>query len=307
MFYKIKNINFGPILIMIGASMWALDALFRTQLTFTMSAGSIVFFEHLVGFLFLLPIFIKSIDSYKKLNSRDWVFILLLTIVSSTLGTYLFTLAISRGFVETILMQQLQPIFVIVCAYIFLKEKLNIKFFGLVVVSLIGVYMINFGTEFVSIDFQAQIITIILALSAAMAWGTGTLISKIVLNKLSFPQATAIRFLMAIPITFVFSIITKSQYSIDDFTFANIWRILIIALTTGGVGAILLYYKGLATTKARVATIAELMFPIIGILIAISAWNPYGYPQQLSLANVFGIVILLISILIISFDFNDKD
>ena len=45
------------------------------------------------------------------------------------------------------------------------------------------------------------------------------------------------------------------------------------------------------------------MYPIISILIAITALNPYGAPQHLTTANIIGIIILLAAILKISLDY----
>jgi drug/metabolite transporter (DMT)-like permease len=98
---------------------------------------------------------------------------------------------------------------------------------------------------------------------------------------------------------FVFAL--KETYSPLDLDFSQIWRFVVIAFTTGA-GAIVIYYRGLRNTEAKVATIAELTFPVVSIAIAITNLNPYGDAQKLLLTNVFGIVILLISIIIIGFD-----
>jgi hypothetical protein len=45
----------------------------------------------------------------------------------------------------------------------------------------------------------------------------------------------------------------------------------------------------------------------VSILIAITSLNPYGEPQVLTLANVFGIIILIASILIITFDYGGQE
>ena len=69
---------------------------------------------------------------------------------------------------------------------------------------------------------------------------------------------------------------------------------------------ILIYYHGLKRTEAKVATFAELTFPIVSVLIAITSLNPYGEPDELSMANAIGIAILLLSIIAISLENNAK-
>lgn len=300
--------NYGPFLIMLAAGLWALDALLRTELTKAIPAASIVFYEHLIGFILLSPIFFRSLSRFKSLGSSDWLTLIALTIVSSVLGTLLFTEALARSFAvfdfaTPILLQKLQPIFVVGLAGLFLKERITLRFIGLVVTALIGSYLISFGAEGIPLTFSDKEIIYLLAIGAALAWGSGTIISKKILTKLTFSEATSMRFLLAIPVSLVAMFLLGQTYAVTALGSGQVLRFVIIAFTTGA-GAILIYYRGLQQTEAKVSTIAELTFPIVSIFIAITALNPFGEPQHLSLANVFGIVILLISMLIISFDYR---
>ncbi len=269
------------------------------------------------------PFFIRAFDEYKKLTSKDWWLLIAITIVSSVGGTLLFTEALGRSFAvydfaTPILLQKLQPIFVILLAGLWLKEKITLRFLALVIVAIIGGYLISFGSETVSLAFEGKSAIVWLSIGAAAAWGSGTVMSKEILNKLSFSGATAIRFLLAIPFSFIAVQIFNQGYSVGELQSGHVLRFLIIAFTTGA-GAVVIYYRGLKVTEAKVSTIAELTFPIVSILIAISVVNPYGEvignwwkitlhkAQDFSLANVFGIILLLISMLIISFDYHVKD
>ena len=49
-----KVFNYGPLLIIISASLWALDGIIRRSL-FTLPSITIVFYEHLFGAVILLP------------------------------------------------------------------------------------------------------------------------------------------------------------------------------------------------------------------------------------------------------------
>jgi len=146
---------------------------------------------------------------------------------------------------------------------------------------------------------------VLLSLGATFAWGAGTILSKTILKKLSFSEATSMRFLLAIPVAYIAAQILGQTYTLAQMSGGQFWRFVIIGFTTGAAG-VLIYYRGLQKTEAKVSTIAELVFPIISILIAITPLNPYGAAQTLSFANIIGIVILLASILIISFDYARK-
>lgn len=294
----------GPVLIMFAASLWALDALIRTGLTTSIPAAGIVFVEHIFGFLLLIPIFFRSLKTYEKLHVRDWLTAVSLALVSGVGGTTLFTLALGKSFATgdfatPVLLQKTQPIFVTLLAALLLKERLTLRFLTLVPVALIGSYMVSFGVSPIEFHLAGKELVVLLSLGASAAWGTGTILSKSLLRKLSFPQATAIRFLLTIPIAFVVSVFLNQTYNPLYLTAEQLGRFILIALTTGGV-ATLIYYAGLIRTEAKVSTFAELTFPITSILIAITPLNPYGSPQTLTLANIFGIIILLISITLIA-------
>lgn len=296
----------GPFLIMIAASLWAVDALLRGVLIKSMPTASIVFYEHLIGFVLLLPLFIRCISKFKALTVRDWLGLIGMTVVSSALGTLLFTEALSRSFAlydfaTPILLLKLQPVFVIGLAVLFLKERLTFRFISFVLVAFVGSYLVSFGAHLVPLALTNQVMVYLLSLGAAFSWGAGTILSKTALKKLTFSEATVIRYALAVPVTFIFMLSLHQVRGITELELGQVLRLVAIAFTTGAA-AIFIYYKGLQRTEAKVSTIAELMYPVIGILIAITALNPYGAPQNLLPANILGIILLLGSILIISID-----
>ena len=157
----------GPFLIMIAASLWALDALLRGALIKVMPAASIVFYEHLIGFILLLPLFFRCIPAFKKLAFRDWGTLLAMTVVSSALGTLLFTEALSRSFAlfdfaTPVLLLKLQPIFVIFLAVLFLKERLTSRFLACAGVAFVGSYLISFGAQIVPFVLTDRVTVVLL-------------------------------------------------------------------------------------------------------------------------------------------------
>jgi len=296
----------APVFIMLAASLWAVDAIFRTQLTFTIPPAGIVMIEHAIGFVFLSPFFFKYVKEIKTLKIKEWGILLAMTIVSSVAGTILFTEALAKSFAEfdfvtPILLQKLQPVFVILFSALFLKEKVSWRFAALTICALFGSYLISFGFAPVKLQIVGKELVFLLAIGAAAAWGSGTVLSKYSLNRLPFPAVSALRFLLAVPVAYIFSIFLGETFNVMTLGYDQIWRFIVIAGLTGGAIAIYLYYKGLHLTQAKVSTIAELMFPVVSIFIAITPLNPYGSPQQLSIANGVGIIILVVSIILISF------
>ncbi len=307
-----KATRIGPLFIMAGASLWAVDAIFRTQLTYTIPTASIIFFEHLVGSIIMLPVLIKNFRWIKTLTRDTWQTLGLMTVVSSVLGTILFTQALANSFafndfVTPILVQKLQPVFVVLLSAVFLKERLTKQFIVLASVALVGSYLISFGNAPVELRFSGREVVYLLAVGAAFCWGAGTILSKKILTSIEFPLATALRYTLAVPISLIFVFAFGDTYNPTQMPFEFMMRFLVIAGVTGGAGAIFLYYRGLQFTKAHVSTFAELAFPVISILIAVTPLNPYGAPQVLSFGNIMGIILLVGSILMISFTSHEQE
>jgi drug/metabolite transporter, DME family len=299
---KLSNHSVGVIMVAIAASLWALDGLLRAKLTFAIPTATIVFFEHLVGFVLLLPFVYKVFPKIFKFDKQTWFELLFLSLVSSVLGTILFTGALNLAFsvydfATPILLQKLQPIFVVLLSTMFLRFKITWQFALSGLVALIGSYLVSFGFELPTMN--TQLIVVLMSIGAALCWGGGTILSKRILTKFTHVEATGLRFLFAIPISLVFMLLLGEQYNFTSMNLEQFLSFVFIGLSTGAI-SIIIYYKGLQKISPAVSTFAELFYPIIGLLIAISVFNPYGEPQQLSVGSIVGIVILFIGIILTS-------
>src|SRR3990167_10060371 len=127
-----KILNNGIILIVIDASLWAFDGIIRRSL-YVLPPVVIVFFEHLVGALILLPFFLKDLLIKKaRLGGREFLAITFVSLLSGLLGTLWFTTALLQtqfiSFSVVYLLQKLQPIFAVAAGSLILKEKITKKY-----------------------------------------------------------------------------------------------------------------------------------------------------------------------------------
>jgi drug/metabolite transporter (DMT)-like permease len=274
-----KKISYGPLFIILAAALWAFDGVIRRSL-FVLPPLQIVFLEHLVGSLFLLPIILKlKLSDFKQV----WKEVLIIVVFSGLLGTLLFTAALQKvffiSFSVVFLLQKLQPLFAIGSAKILLNEKLSKKYWLWAAISLIAAYYITFPTGAISISEQGDNITAALyALGAAFFWGVSTTFSKKILKKVDAKKATSFRFLG----TTILAGIILFTFQGSSFIIPNLsqWMHLVfIALSTGMI-ALYLYYKGLAKTPVRVSTLLELVFPILAIVIDAVMYKTYLVPTQ---------------------------
>ncbi len=295
----------GTILIMIAASLWAIDAIFRTQLTFSIPAALIILIEHVIGLIALLPFLIRDWSAVKKLSSKSWINLIALAAISSVGGTIFFTQALAKSFaakdfITPLLLLKLQPIFAITLAWLFLKEKITVRFLGIALMACIGSYLIGFGWSMPQLALSGKTLVFILAIAAPLCWGAGTILSKNLLHDVSFSTAAALRYLAAIPVAVIAAYALGQTYDVMHLGWNEVWRFLVIALVTGGTAAIYIYYKGLQKTEAKVSSIVELVFPLVSVIIGITSLNPYGEPQTLNTAQIVGIVLLIGAILLLN-------
>ncbi|MEX1052443.1 MAG: DMT family transporter [Patescibacteria group bacterium] len=283
-----KILKSGPLLIVIASVLWALDGIIRRSL-FTLPAITIVFYEHLIGAIILLPFVFKSFLK-EKLTKKELLLLIAISLLSGLLGTLWFTTALLKtnyiSFSVVFLLQKLQPLFAISTAVIFLKEKISRKYLLWAGLALISAYFVTFKEGIV--DFKADInyITAALyALGAAFAWGASTTLSKIALLKKPDTYVTALRFIFTSFFAFITVFILQSQASLFAPSTSQYLRFTFIAVSTGMV-AVLIYYKGLKKTEVKVSTILELTFPMLAIIIDAVLYKSFLSPIQIFSASV---------------------
>jgi drug/metabolite transporter (DMT)-like permease len=276
----------GPLLIALAASMWAFDGVIRRSL-FVLAPIVIVFYEHLVGTVFLLPTLFKvSLADVKKI----WKPLAFVSLFSGLLGTLWFTSALLAvqfiPFSVVFLLQKLQPVFAIGSARIMLGERVNKGYLLWAALALVAAYFVTFPTGLVSLSQQGDNVRAALfALGAAFGWGVSTAFSKKMLKVLPSAQTTAVRFAATTVLTLAVLLATQGLGSLVIPTISQLGRFVFIALSTGMV-ALIIYYKGLKTTSVKVSAIMELLFPLLAVFIDAVVYKTYLLPTQYLAAAV---------------------
>ena len=164
----------------------------------------------------------------------------------------------------------MQPIFAIVLAKFLLKETLPRRFGWLFVVALIGTYLLTFGFTLPLGNWNNWIHAgSLLSLGAAALWGGSTVMGRLMLGQTRYETVTSLRFVVALPLLIFMTWNEGAAWTLPSGAgeqAAVALNILGQALLPGLL-SLLLYYKGLSSTKASVATLAELSFPMAGVLV----------------------------------------
>lgn len=278
----------GPSLIFIAAVLWAFDGILRRSL-YSLAPAVIVFYEHLIGSLILVPIAWSGLRKL-KLTPELWKALIWVAALSGVAGTLLFTAALGATnfipFSVVFLLQKLQPVFAILAASMVLKEKLPQQYLGWAGLALVAAYFVTFPNGVVNKEADAgQVTAALMAVGAAFAWGSSTAFSRKLLLKVPNTEATALRFWLATPMALLAVFLLGSTGSLSMVTPDQVGRLVVIAFSTG-MAALWIYYKGLAKTEAKVSTIVELAFPLLAVVIDMFLYQSYLVPSQYVAAMV---------------------
>jgi len=256
------------VLVAVGAALWGTDSILRVPLLENMSPPAIVLSEHLVLLAYSVPAVAFSWEVFRGFKISQWVALLVIGWGGSAIATLLFTMALAVGNpTVAILLQKTQPLFAIVLASILLRERLGLWYWGAFAVAVIGAYLISFGDLKPFGELRTgEIITALLALGAALLWGSSTVLGRFVLKDMPFHTLTGARLLVALPLL---AVIAAAQDSLRQIGvgFRTEPGMLVLLALIPGLLALLLYYRGLTGTRASFATLAELTFPATAVVL----------------------------------------
>lgn len=290
--------RWGALAVIGAAVLWSLDGLLRRDL-YSLSPTLVVFWEHVFGALILAPFILKSWKKFRQLTRKQWLMIILVALLSGTVGTILYTAALGKVFYiqfsVVVLLQQTQPLFAIIAARLLLREKLTPRFFVLAGVALVAVYFISFPQLTVAGTGRAAIIAAVMALGAAIAWGTSTAFSKYSLRNTSVTHVTWLRFAFTGVFAGLVSLFFVPVREYVQLELAQWQAILTITLSTGLV-ALLLYYFGLKRIPASHSTLFELAWPLSAVCIGYVAFD-----ERLTITQIVGAILLVIVMCTLSY------
>jgi len=284
--------NYGPWLVAFSAMLWTIDAPFRKFLTTELSSTSIVLMEHILIAVCVLPLFLPRLAELKNFTWREWLSVAFIGFGGSALATVLFTQSFHYlNPSVAILLQKLQPLLAIGLAVWFLGEKLSKRFWLWAIVAIFGAYLVSFpGLNPTGFTWNNNTLGVLLALGAALFWGGSTVFGRYVLNTASFQMMTSLRFLTALVFLFLMNIYYGTLGEVAAATSKDWFYVFMTAIIAGFV-SLLIYYYGLRSTKASVATLCELSFPVGAVLVN---WKFLG--ETLSGMQIVGGLILLAAI-----------
>ena len=279
----------GVVLVSVAAIMWGLDGLIRKPLSSSTTAYTIVFGEHVVLVLLTLPLLIPALLALYRAGPAYVAAGIAVGAGASAIATILFTKALFHGdFITVVVLQKAQPLIAVVGAWAVLREQPRPGFAWFLLPALAGIWLIALPHP---LDPHAHGLTPIAeTLAAAVLWGMGTVLGRLLGRRLAFEHVTTVRFAFGLVASAcALPIAGAAAYSN---THDSLW-IAVLALVTG-LFALGLYYYGLRRTPALLAALGELAFPVTASLVGIYVFNSsLRWTQWIGVAATVAVISLL--------------
>lgn len=286
-----KPATVGVVAVAIAAGLWGMDALLRKPLAESTEAATIVFGEHVVLVILVLPLIGAALRALWRAGPRYVAAGVVVGAGASAVATILFTQAFLHGDpVTPVVLQKVQPLVVVLLAAAILGERPRPRFGLFLFGGIAGVWLTVFPHPLdVSLHGREPALY---ALAAAGLWALGTVLGRFLALRIPFQQVTAVRFAFGLPASFVAVLVLGAPFtaSLHDTLF-----IALLAVVTGLV-ALLLYYYGLRRTPASIAAIAELTFPVVAILVGYLAFDKTLTASQLLGVALTSFVVMLLPV-----------
>lgn len=254
----------GLLWVAAGATLWGCDTILRRPLTSRLASSQIVLGEHLILAAALAAVLWRRRLEWRKLRMREWLAVVGIAWGGSALGTLFFTEAVRIGNPTTaVLLQKTQPLIAALLAGALLREPLRPAFWSRLAAALMGAYLVSFGWQLPASGSSGA--AALFALAAAALWGAATVLGRLALAKISFVTLTGLRIVVALPLIAVLAAV-ESSARLPQLDAREMRFLLLLALIPGLV-ALLVYYRGLAGTRASLAAVAELCFPATATIL----------------------------------------
>jgi len=268
---KNREATIGAIVICISAALWGLDGVVLTPRLSNLSVPFVVFLLHAIPFVLMQPFLWRSYHRLQTMPARGWMALALVAFTGGLLGTMAIVKALFlvnfNQLSVVVLLQKLQPVFALALAAVLLGERVSARFLGAAVAAIGGAYLLTFGLSRPTAATDAITLkAALMAVVAAAAFGSATVLGKMLLGSLDFKDATFARYGMTSAMALLYLSVRGVGLPFATVTGTNWVIVLIISLTTGS-GAIFLYYYGLTRVRASVATICELSLPLAAVIL----------------------------------------
>lgn len=290
---KKNYLLYGSLLLVFCGIARSTDLFFRIDSLNILKPANIIFWEHFITSILLIPLAIKFRNNFLKIPIRDFGLFIMIGVGASALGILFFTKAFEfMNPALVILLQKLQPMVTILLGYFILKEKIDKSFIYWAIVAVVASYFVSFSnTNPFSGHWNKLGIGVIYTLLAVFFWGSGTVWGKMLLNQYDKNFVLLTRFYIGTIFSFFLSIALYGNVGFHLITNKIFLNLTYMAIVPGLLATGFFYY-GLKHVKTSYASMLELVFPLSSVIIMWKFFN-----QPLDRVQIIASVILIVSIM----------
>ena len=219
-----------------------------------------------------------------RIKKHQLTSLMYIAIVGTLFADLMYFLALKQvPVINAVIIGHMQPIFIIIIAFVFLKtDKLTMfDYLGISLMMISGILVTTQTLDHL-IHYQFGTIGDLFVLSATIAWATTAIVMRKYLKNMNTGVITFYRFLFA-SLFFLTYLIATSNVGI-----VNIYQIMIGIVV--GIGTIF-YYEGLKRIKAAQVSGLELSTPFFAALLAF-----FILRETVTAMQIVGIFLLFVGI-----------
>src|SRR6266481_4209689 len=272
-----RRTNYGPWLVGLGAALWGTESAWRIPLNELFDAQVIVFWEHVLILLMLLPLLLSKLADLPRIDARTWGYLVFSAFAGSAVGTVFFTLALKYGNATVVnVVLNIQPVISTIGAFLFFGDRLGPRFFlyaGMAIVA--GIFVSVAHPTLIAVSFERAGLNrgTGYALICALFWGLATVAGRGVMTGMSLRLASSLRIVVGLAcMTLILLAYGKLHGAAlwpaaaqAHATKAVVWLVL-LASVSGGI-PLLIYFEGLRLTRASTAGYFEMMQTLAAVCI----------------------------------------
>ena len=223
-----------------------------------------------------------------KVSKQQFSTILYIAIAGTLIGDLLYFFALTKiSVLNAVMIGHMQPIFIVLIGFFFLKEDKLTKFdyTGIITMIIAGVLVTTKTPENLS---RVKIGTMgdVYVLMATGAWATTAIVTRKYLRGLNAGVVTFYRYLIASTVFIVYLLFSSSL------AVSNIHQVLVGVIV--GIGTIL-YYESMKRIKAAQVSAMELSTPFFAALLGFLILR-----EAVTVMQILGMVLLFIGVCLLS-------
>jgi DME family drug/metabolite transporter len=292
-----RNHWWGPFSVSLGAALWGIETLFRVNLQQYFSSDVLVFFEHVIAVIILLPLLLNSLREYVGMSADAWKWLFISGVIGSSFGTVFFTASLSKLNLSVAnLLLNLQPLVSVTLARLLLKEKVAKGFGPWALTAIVAGALISVE-RFDSSGYEVQEWQgLLFVLGTIICWGAATVAGRGLMSEISLKAASSARFVAGM-FGCLIVILINGHWDLmgDSLPHLANWVVLkeyLWLLLAAGMTPLFFYFYGLKHTSAVAGAFCEMSQTLSALLVT---WLVMG--QTLHLHQILAGLILVIAVL----------